>query len=123
MYKRYPFIKREYLKRLFLENVKKAYEEILENEIYDYIDLYWNRKDIPKEKKFYPILKVKKEIDLDMNLPFELEVLANLKKDIATLEFEYICNKCKQVFPFDFARCPNCNDLFNVKVIWNLREK
>ena len=123
VYKKYPFIKREYLKRLFLENVKKAYEEILENEIYDYIDLYWNRKDIPKEKKFYPILKAKKEIELNINLPFELEVLANLKKEIATLEFEYICNKCKKVFPLDFVRCPNCNSLFNVKVIWNLTKR
>jgi len=123
IYKKYPFIKREYLKKLFLENPKKAYNEILEDEIYNYIDLYWDRKDIPKEKKFYPILKAQREINLDMNLPFELEVLANLKKDIATLEFEYICNKCKRVFPFYFIRCPHCNELFSLKAIWNLKKR
>jgi len=123
VYKKYPFIKREYLKKLFLKDSKKAYKEILEDEIYNYIDLYWDKKDIPKEKKFYPILKAKREINLDINLPFELEVLANLKKDIATLEFEYICNKCKKVFPLDFVRCPNCNSLFSVKVIWNLTSR
>ena len=42
---------------------------------------------------------------------FELDVLINLKKngyDKAGLQFEYLCDSCKQVFPFSFNRCPNC---------------
>jgi len=42
---------------------------------------------------------------------FELEVLINLQKanyDQAGLQFEYLCDSCKQVFPFSFNRCPNC---------------
>ena len=42
---------------------------------------------------------------------FELDVLINLQskayKD-AGLQFEYLCDECKQVFPFSFHRCPNC---------------
>ena len=42
---------------------------------------------------------------------FELDVLINLHAqgyDNADLQFEYLCNGCKQVFPFSFHRCPNC---------------
>jgi len=42
---------------------------------------------------------------------FELDVLINLNKadyDKAGLQFEYLCDSCKQVFPFSFNRCPNC---------------
>ena len=42
---------------------------------------------------------------------FELDVLIKLKKakyDGAGLQFEYLCDSCKQVFPFSFNRCPNC---------------
>ena len=42
---------------------------------------------------------------------FELDVLIQLQSqgyDNADLQFEYLCNECKQVFPFSFHRCPNC---------------
>jgi len=42
---------------------------------------------------------------------FELDVLINLQSkgyQEADLQFEYLCNDCKQVFPFSFHRCPNC---------------
>ncbi|WP_281951915.1 tetratricopeptide repeat protein [Nitrosophilus kaiyonis] len=39
---------------------------------------------------------------------FELNVLLNLKNDIADLDFEYLCNECKSIFPISFTRCPNC---------------
>ncbi|PHR54697.1 MAG: hypothetical protein COA44_12475 [Arcobacter sp.] len=42
---------------------------------------------------------------------FELDVLINLQSkgyQEADLQFEYLCNECKQVFPFSFHRCPNC---------------
>jgi len=43
---------------------------------------------------------------------FELDVLINLPQNInATLSFEYICDNCKQVFPFGFNRCTNCHAL------------
>jgi len=42
---------------------------------------------------------------------FELDVLIKLQSqgyNDADLQFEYLCNECKQVFPFSFHRCPNC---------------
>ena len=43
---------------------------------------------------------------------FELDVLINLKKGVnATLNFEFICDNCKQVFPFAFHRCSNCHSI------------
>lgn len=47
----------------------------------------------------------------DKSTIFELDVLIQLQsngyKD-ADLQFEYLCNECKQIFPFSFHRCPNC---------------
>jgi len=42
---------------------------------------------------------------------FELDVLIQLQSkgyNDADIQFEYLCNECKQVFPFSFHRCPNC---------------
>ena len=42
---------------------------------------------------------------------FELDVLIHLRAQgysDADLQFEYLCNECKHVFPFSFHRCPNC---------------
>jgi len=41
---------------------------------------------------------------------FEFDVLINLHQNTnATLSFEYICDNCKQVFPFGFHRCSSCH--------------
>ncbi len=41
---------------------------------------------------------------------FEFDVLINLKsKANVTLNFEYLCDNCKQVFPFAFNRCSSCH--------------
>ncbi|MDX1294672.1 MAG: tetratricopeptide repeat protein [Sulfurimonadaceae bacterium] len=48
---------------------------------------------------------------------FELDVLIKLHKgghSGATLSFEYLCRHCKQVLPFAFHRCPNCNAIDSV---------
>ena len=48
---------------------------------------------------------------------FELDVLINLhQKASATLNFEYICDNCKQVFPFAFNRCSSCNSIDTSRV-------
>jgi len=48
---------------------------------------------------------------------FEFDVLINLDKSAnATLSFEYICENCKQVFPFGFNRCSSCHSIDTSRV-------
>ena len=48
---------------------------------------------------------------------FELDVLINLNKSVsATLSFEYICDKCKVVFPFSFNRCSSCHSIDSSRI-------
>ncbi len=37
---------------------------------------------------------------------FELDIILHYPK--ATLDFEYLCKKCKNIFPFPFTMCPQC---------------
>jgi tetratricopeptide (TPR) repeat protein len=114
VYKKYPFIKREYLEFLFRTHSQKAYELIDEN-YHKYIDLFFNRNDIPKKIKDdkWKIYK---------NTPFEIKALNYLPLNLATLEFEYICSNCKKIFPLYSTRCPNCNELFTEELILKLSE-
>ncbi|MBN2896821.1 MAG: tetratricopeptide repeat protein [Campylobacterales bacterium] len=48
---------------------------------------------------------------------FEFDVLIKLRRGSergATLQFEYLCRECKQVFPFAFHRCPSCRAIDSV---------
>ena len=123
IYQKYPFIKREYLKEIFITNPQKAYNEINEQEVYEYIDLFWHRNDIPYEDRFMNILAAKHLVKCEKKAPFEIEVLKQLKKDFADLEFEYVCQNCKKLFPLYSTRCPNCHQLFKQKVLFNVVEK
>ena len=120
IYQKFPFVKRDFLSYLFRVDVKKAYELV---DVYEYLDLYWNRNDIPKNDKFCNILAAKKLMVCEKKAPFELEVLKTLNKDIAELEFEYVCENCKKTFPLYSTRCPKCNELFTQKLLIKLMEK
>jgi len=57
---------------------------------------------------------------------FALQLLNCAKKekcDIAQLKFLYICKKCKQSFPLQFLRCPNCNRVYTSKIEVLVEEK
>jgi len=50
---------------------------------------------------------------------FEFDVLIKLCQSGqagATLQFEYLCSECKQVYPFVFHRCPHCSALDSVVI-------
>jgi tetratricopeptide (TPR) repeat protein len=119
IYEKFPFVKREYVEYLFKTDPKKAYEVL---DVYEHIDLYFNRVDIPDNEKFCNVLAAKKLKRCNKKAPFEIEVLKYLPEDIATLEFEYICDKCKKKFPLYSTRCPNCHSLFSQKVIMKLTQ-
>ena len=120
IYKKYPFVRREYVNYLFKIDAKKAYEVLDVNED---LDLFWNRKDIPDNEKFCNVLAAKKLKNCDKKSIFELEALKYLPADLADLEFEYICNNCKKTFPLYSTRCPNCHELFTESLIVKLTEK
>ncbi len=123
VYEKYPCIEREYLKSLFKDNPRKAYEKMPAEKVYCYLDLFWHREDIPKEEKFLNVLSAKHLYECKKKAPFELEVLKQLKEKLADLEFEYVCKNCKNVFPLYSTRCPNCHKLFKHEVIFNIVEK
>jgi len=53
------------------------------------------------------------------NTYFELEVLSNLRDvgyDKAILNFDYMCDDCKNSFPVHFYRCPSCQAIASVKI-------
>lgn len=52
---------------------------------------------------------------------FEFDILINLNnKTNATISFEYICDNCKQVYPFPFNRCTNCHSIDTSKIEFTL---
>ena len=53
---------------------------------------------------------------------FEFDILIGLKRSSvnATLNFEYICNSCKQIYPFIFHRCSNCHSIDTAIVEWSI---
>lgn len=57
-------------------------------------------------------------VNLAQNSPdFELDVLIKLRRcgqSGATLQFEYLCGQCKQVFPFPFHRCLKCHSIDSI---------
>jgi len=120
IYKKYPYTRREYVNYLFKFDIKKAYEIL---DVYEDLDLYFYRDDIPSNEKFKDILAVKNKEITNKKLNFELEVLKYLPKNLAELEFEYICQNCKKVFPLYSTRCPNCHELFSQKLITKLAKK
>jgi len=119
IYKKYPFVIKEYLIYLFRFEPHKAYELV---RVYEDLDLYFYRSDIPKTEKFCNILAAKKLTKCESKAPFEIEVLKHLPQGLGELEFEYICENCKKVFPLYSTRCPNCHELFTQKLITKLAQ-
>ncbi len=53
---------------------------------------------------------------------FEFDILIGLKRSSvnATLNFEYICDGCKQTYPFIFHRCSSCHAIDSARVEWSI---
>ena len=89
------------------------------------IDLLWNAReaeanlDIISSNSYLRELFSAKGLTLaarESNI-FEFDVLIKLNmadQGGATLQFDYLCSHCKQVYPFSFHRCPNCQEIDSV---------
>ena len=97
-----------------------------------FIDILWlfEPKDLPLASiTDKPILDVYRAkglvIDNESCDIFELENMRILKRYSnipVDLSFEYRCHSCKQVFPFENARCSHCGELLNNDVLLKIRK-
>ncbi len=126
------------LEKMILQYFKSVsfslfWERVQESEnIAKYVDILWGfeRKNVPLEqitnKQILDVYRAKGWI-LDSKVCdiFELENMrilnqySNLK---VTLGFEYRCHSCKQIFPFENARCSSCGELLNSDVIYKVQK-
>ena len=105
---------------LFKHDTKRAWQILDDEEARHIPDLLWrlarDRVDFAAVQKLpfaLELYSAKGYIDgAQSSEIFELDTLLRLRcaeKRSATIRFEYLCDECKQVFPFLFHRCPNCH--------------
>jgi lipopolysaccharide biosynthesis regulator YciM len=118
LYKKYSYLKRSYIEYMIYLNPKEIFDDLNENDVYKMLDIFYNYDSLPaKNNALIQIKAAKKELKTTIKSPiFELEVLKYLPKDLADLEFEYICKNCKHTYPIYEVRCPNCKELFTLEV-------
>ena len=98
------------LEYLFATHRDLAWQLLKEDDIPKVIDILWRlpkdaiRSDMRALQELYTAkgyLRSAKRSDL-----FELDLLIHYPK--ADMDFEYLCEECKNVFPFAYHRCPKC---------------
>jgi lipopolysaccharide assembly protein B len=112
---RLPYMVFEYLFRV---DPKLAWKHFDTSKSELLVEVLWNlnKKDldfdiISKNAYLRELYTARGDIDLAKNSSvFEFDTLIKLNDNTnATLGFEYICDNCKQVFPFVFNRCTSCH--------------
>ena len=103
---------------LFRTNPKLAWQNFDSSKSELLTDIFWHldTKDldldiISKNGYLRELYTARGDFDLvTKSSIFEFDILINLKNKVnATLSFEYICDNCKQVYPFAFHRCTHCH--------------
>ena len=114
---------------LFQVNPQLAWENFDSSKSEELTDILWhiNFKDlnldiISKNGYLRELYSARGDVNLaNSSSNFELDILIKLgSKANATLSFEYICDSCKQIYPFVFHRCSSCHDIDTAKVEWGL---
>ncbi len=97
------------------------------------IDILWqipkekiDKKTINRSEFFMQIYSAKGYIDdyKEHSNIFEIETLKAINRcgvKNGDLDFEFICNECKNIFPLSFDRCPNCHMLLKNEALPTLR--
>ncbi len=103
---------------LFRVDPKLAWENFDSSKSDVMVDLLWhvqlkdlNLEKISQNSYLRELYTARGDVDLSTKSSvFEFDTLISLKgKANATLSFEYICNNCKQLYPFAFHRCSSCH--------------
>ncbi len=111
---------------LFVHHTALAWRHLDQSQCDTISDLLWrlgaeqlDLDIISKNGYLRELFSAKGIVDLaDESAVFELDIMIRLRKSGftgAALQFEYLCNDCKQVFPFAFNRCPNCYAIDSVR--------
>ncbi len=112
---------------LFRHDPQKAWAHLDQSQCERIADILWQ---LPKEALNLDIITqngflrelytARGDVALsDESVIFELDVLIKLQrcdKKGATLQFEYLCQECKQILPFAFHRCPSCHAIDSLVV-------
>ncbi len=107
---------------LFRHDAAQAWKSLEFSECERLSDILWQLSEekldldiIASDSFLSELFTAKGFVDLaKSSCVFELDVLIKLhhaNEPCATLQFEYLCQECKQVFPFAFHRCPNCHNI------------
>jgi len=114
---------------LFRVNPKLAWENFDSSKSEKMVDLLWhvNKDDlnleiIAQNSFLRELYTARGDVDFSAKSDvFEFDILINLeRKGNAVLSFEYICDNCKQIYPFSFYRCSNCHSIDTIGVEINL---
>jgi len=119
LYMKYNRFHRLVINFLFNSNNHSAWEYLNEDILQNLTDILWNLHEsqlnfdtIAKYSYLRELFSAKGyDTHASQSDTFELNVLIGLKNNnscSADLQFEYLCDECKNVFPFSFHRCPNC---------------
>ena len=110
---------------LFRFTPKLAWKNLDLGEAERIVDILWNAReaeanlDIISSNSYLRELYSAKGTELltqESNI-FEFDILIKLNiadQSGATLQFDYLCGECKQIYPFSFHRCPNCHSIDTV---------
>ncbi|SMC08895.1 tetratricopeptide repeat protein [Nitratiruptor tergarcus] len=113
IYQKDPKLVRLIFEYLFQTNYIVAWEHLRTNDIPKLFDILWR---LPREKislhdttlkELYTAKGYVQEVSGSQDFIFDL--LIHYPK--ADLEFSYLCEVCKGVYPFAFTRCPGCHSV------------
>jgi pentatricopeptide repeat protein len=115
---------------LFRVDPKLAWENFDSSKSELLTDLLWglNFKDldldiISQNRHLKELYSARGDIDeATRSSIFEFDLLIGLKDSSvnATLNFEYICDGCKHIYPFIFHRCTSCHAIDSARVEWSI---
>ncbi len=125
LYKEHHLLSYLIFEYLFRHTPQLAWENLDTGQAERIIDLLWNAReaeanlDIITSNSYLRELFSAKGTALlaQESTIFEFDVLIKLNiadQGGATLQFDYLCGECKQIYPFSFHRCPNCHSIDSV---------
>ena len=114
---------------LFRINPQIAWKNFDSSKSEHLVDIFWHidKKDldfdiISTNGYLRDLYSARGDISLsNSSSVFEFDMLIKLKENTnATLNFEYICDSCKQSYPFAFNRCSHCHEIDTQRVEFSL---